>query len=331
MLYFQEKESDVMITLSKIAKLAHVSVSTASKAFSMSNEVNEQTREEIFEIAKQYGCFKKYFNAKYPKYVIAIICPEFRSRYYSFIMSYLQRFLETHNCEVCVATSDFSAQTEKNLLEYYSKYATVDGVIVVDGKIETDKVMEIPVIAINSETSNNTIISFSADFKSTFEEAIEYFISKNVSQIGFIGENKTLLKLQTFKDIMKRLTGSVNEDFISISDSRFEEGGYNAMHSLINSGNIPRAIICSYDNMAIGAIRCIYDHGMRVPEDIAILGVDNIHEAKFLNPPLSSISTHTNELCDAAAKAVIGMLTNKPFEANKTFKSELILRKSTEI
>ena len=70
---------------------------------------------------------------------------------------------------------------------------------------------------------------------------------------------------------------------------------------------------------------------MRVPEDIAILGVDNIHEANFLNPPLSSISTHTNELCEAAAMAIIGMLTNRPFEANKTFKSELILRKSTEI
>lgn len=320
-----------MITLSKIAKLAHVSVSTASKAFSMSSEVNEQTREEIFEIAKQYGCFKKYFNARYPKYVIAIICPEFRSRYYSFIMSYLQRFLEAHNCEVCVATSDFSAETEKNLLEYYSKYATVDGVIVVDGRIETDKVMEIPVIAINSETANNTIISFSADFKSAFEEAIEYFLSKNVSRIGFIGESKTLLKFQTFKDIMKRLTGSVNEDFISISDSRFEEGGYNAMHNLIKSGNVPRAIICSYDNMAIGAIRCIYDHGMSVPEDVAILGVDNIHEANFLNPPLSSISTRTKDLCDAAANAIIGMLSNKPFEANKTFKSELILRKSTEI
>ena len=72
-----------MITLSKIAKLAHVSVSTASKAFSMSNEVNPETREMIFKIAKEYGCFKKFYNAKYPKLVFAIICPEFKSRFYS--------------------------------------------------------------------------------------------------------------------------------------------------------------------------------------------------------------------------------------------------------
>lgn len=68
-----------MITLSKIALLAHVSVATVSKAFSMSSEVNEQTREMIFDIAKKYGCFKKFFNAKYPKFVVAVICPEFQS------------------------------------------------------------------------------------------------------------------------------------------------------------------------------------------------------------------------------------------------------------
>ena len=72
-----------MITLSKIAKLAHVSVSTVSKAFSGSSEVNEQTRNLIFEIAKQNNCFKKYYNTKYPRYVIAVISPEFKSSFYS--------------------------------------------------------------------------------------------------------------------------------------------------------------------------------------------------------------------------------------------------------
>ena len=79
-----------MMTLSKIAALAHVSVPTVSKAFSMSSEVNEQTREIIFDIAKKHGCFRKYYNAKYPKHVIAVICPEFKSRYYSRVLSLLQ-------------------------------------------------------------------------------------------------------------------------------------------------------------------------------------------------------------------------------------------------
>ena len=71
------------MTMKELAKLANVSVSTASKAFSMSSEGSDETREIIFDVAKKHGCFKKFFNAKYPKLVIAVICPEFESTYYS--------------------------------------------------------------------------------------------------------------------------------------------------------------------------------------------------------------------------------------------------------
>ena len=99
-----------MITLSKIAKEAHVSVSTASKAFSGSPEVNEETRQLIFDVAKRYGCFKKFYNAKYSKFVIAIICPEFSSIHYANYLSFLRQSLAQQNCEVCVAESNFSAE-----------------------------------------------------------------------------------------------------------------------------------------------------------------------------------------------------------------------------
>ena len=69
------------MTLSRLAKLANVAVSTASKAFSMSSDINEQTREEIFRVAKENGCFKKFFNAKYPKFTVALICPEVHSQH----------------------------------------------------------------------------------------------------------------------------------------------------------------------------------------------------------------------------------------------------------
>ena len=87
-----------MLTLSKLARLANVSVSTASKAFSGSAEVNEETREMIFGIARQYGCFKKFYNAKYPKLVIAIIAPELRGAYYTRYLSCIQDNLERENC-----------------------------------------------------------------------------------------------------------------------------------------------------------------------------------------------------------------------------------------
>ena len=137
-----------MITLSKIAQLAHVSVSTASKAFSMSAEVSEQTRNEIFRIAKEYGCFKKFYNAKYPKYVIAVICPEFHGEYYSGMVANLQTCLGELGCEVCVASTNFSGSTEHELLEYYHHYSNVDGIILIGGKNLLSSTYEIPLVSV---------------------------------------------------------------------------------------------------------------------------------------------------------------------------------------
>ena len=80
----------------------------------------------IFEAARENHCFRQYFNAKYPKYVVAIVCPEFDSTYYSSTLSLLQKNLSNHNCEITVASTNFSKETERELLEYYSKYTAVD-------------------------------------------------------------------------------------------------------------------------------------------------------------------------------------------------------------
>jgi DNA-binding LacI/PurR family transcriptional regulator len=152
-----------VITLSQLAKLAHVSVSTVSKAFSMSEEVNEQTREEVFRIAKEYGCFKKYYKAKYPKTVIAVICPEFQSRFYSDALTALQQYLSDRNCEICVASTDFSAEKRRDLLRYYNQYTTVDGIIIIDGHMELDMDMELPVAVVGSVVAGRADINISSD------------------------------------------------------------------------------------------------------------------------------------------------------------------------
>ena len=320
-----------MITLSKIALLAHVSVATVSKAFSMSSEVNEQTREMIFDIAKKYGCFKKFFNAKYPKFVVAVICPEFQSLHYSTALSYIQKYLSMHNCETCVASTDFSAESEGGLFEYYSKYAAVDAIISIGGGLKIDKTLEIPVVCIGSSERGEGGISLSLDYKPAMTEAIEYFINKDVKNIGFIGERLTEAKLKLFKDIIKEKLFPLNENYISITDERFEMGGYRAMEKLFETDSVPRALICAYDYMAIGAIKCIYDKGLRVPEDIAVLGMDDIPESQFLNPPLSSINPQTDALCRSAVDLIISRLTDKKLEDITYDPPKVCFRRSTEI
>lgn len=320
-----------MITLSKFAKLAHVSVSTASKAFAMSSEVNEQTREELFKLAKELGCFKKFYNAKYPKFVVAVICPEFQSRFYSRTLSLIQAYLAKENCDICAASTDFSLETEKMLLDYYNNYTHVDGIIVVEGQVPIEDSYETPVISISPFVPQPHTITVNIDYEISMGEILSYFKNQKVDSIGYLGETYTPEKLDAFRNQILEKYGFFDEDLAIVTDERFEAGGYSAMEELFKKKKLPRAIICAYDYFAIGAIRCILDHGLSVPEDIAVVGIDNIHEAKYLNPPLTSMSSRREIVCETATNAIMKLLNNEPVDSEVTINSRLHLRKSTEI
>ena len=321
-----------MITLSKIAKLAHVSVSTASKAFSMSSEVNPETREMIFKIAKEYGCFKKFYNAKYPKLVFAIICPEFKSRFYSDALSLMQEYSKSYNCEICVASTDFSAETEKVLFEYYTKYTRVDAIINIKGQLTDYEVFsQTPVVSIFPANKADTDITVLDGIDNALKEFLIFCKQKGLNSIGFIGEKHTEKKCSLFKKNMEEIFGEYKKEFISITEKRFEDGGYEAMERLFLKEDLPRTIICAYDCMAIGAINSIYKRGLKVPEDIAILGIDDIRESSFLPTPLSSIDLNLERVCKEVVDALINKLYDKPYQKLIKIPAELKLRKSSEI
>ena len=319
------------MTLTKIAKLAHVSVSTASKAFSMSNDVNEQTREKIFEIARENGCFKKYYRAEYPRFVVAVICPEFKSTHYAQLLSLFQKHLSENNCEICVAATDFSEETEKKLTEYYSHYASIDGIIFINRKSRIEEKYEVPIAIINSDPDSVCDIKVSRYYGEKISEAIDYFISCGVRDIGYIGEKNTVTKLALFESFVKDKLGEVNRDNIVVTEKRFEDGGYAAMEHFFERGHVPRAIICAYDCMAIGAMRCLHDRGLRVPEDVAIMGMDDIPEARYLTPTLTSINPHNDEIAQKVTRAMLDRINGNEFQSEISVEYELNLRESTKI
>lgn len=312
-----------MMTLSKLASLAHVSLSTASKAFSMSSEVNEETRKMIFALAREHGCFKKFYNAKYPKLVVAVICPEFRSRYYSSVVSSIQESLAEKGCEICVASTDFSRKNLKELYEYYNNYSNVDGIIMIDCLKEELIENNVPIVANRRPKVSS--------YPTGIDLAIDYFLSKNITDIGFIGEERTMGKLVEFKDYMREKNIKINEQYISVSKRRLESGGYEAMEALFRRRSVPKAVICAYDCMAIGAMRCILDNGLKIPKDIAVIGMNNNRESEFLNPPLSSIDRCVEKMGQELAETMIDNLMGKGNCSTVSVEPKLILRRSSEI
>ena len=320
-----------MLTLTKLAKLANVSVSTASKAFSMSSEVNEHTREEIFRIAKEHGCFKKFYNAKYPRFVVALVCPELQGRYYSRMVARLQELFAEADCDVCVASTQFSWENKKELLNYYHDYSNVDGILTIDGGRHFHRKYEIPIVVLASYQNLDADASIIYDFEQSIDQIVEHFRSAGVRKIGFLGEKYTKGKGDALRAALNRR--GISEMQVFSVESRFEKGGYEGMEQILAlpPEDRPRAILCGYDHLAVGAIKCASDHGLSVPDDIAIVGMDNIPEAEYLIPTLASVDNHMDTVCQAAVNAMLELLNGKPVRQEQAFPASFVLRDSAKV
>lgn len=318
------------MTLSKLARLANVAVSTASKAFSMSDDINEQTREEIFRVARENGCFKKFFNAKYPKFVIALICPEVDSRHYSELCRYLQQRLQTRGCEICISSTEFSAAATTDMIEYYEKYSSVDAIILIDPPATVLPPHETPIISLGSR-AHNADVTLCLDYMTALKSALTDFKAAGISHIGFIGEPHTVTKLSAFKSAVSEIYGFTEEKYISVSDLRFEKGGCAAARALYSHGALPEAIICAYDDMALGAMRFFHDNGISVPDDIKVIGMDNILHSEYFVPSLSTIDYMNEEIAKTATESVFELLDGKTPAEIHNFSARLITRESSQI
>lgn len=318
------------MTLSKLARLANVAVSTASKAFSMSDDINEQTREEIFRVARENGCFKKFFNAKYPKFVIALICPEVDSRHYSELFRYLQQRLQTRGCEICISSTEFSAVVTADMIEYYEKYSSVDAIILIDPPATVLPPHETPIISLGSR-AHNADVTLCLDYMTALKSALTDFKAAGISHIGFIGEPHTVTKLSAFKSAVSEIYGFTEEKYISVSDLRFEKGGCAAARALYSRGALPEAIICAYDDMALGAMRFFHDNGISVPDDIKVIGMDNILHSEYFVPSLSTIDYMNEEIAKTATESVFELLDGKTPAEIHNFSARLITRESSQI
>ncbi len=316
------------MTLSRLAKLAHVSVSTASKAFSMSREVNEQTRQMIFAVARREGCFKQFFSARYPKFVIAILCPELDSLYYSGLVTALHRELTARGCDICTAVTDFTADTLAQRIAYYDAYAAVDGILLIGHEAHSLPPHETPLVAIGSRRED-AVASAAVDFTAAIRAAVAHLYHGGVTDIGFIGEPLTRSKQAAFIAAMEAVAGGVDERRIVVSDQRFEPGGYRAVQRLRESGALPGALLCAYDRLAFGALRYLTEQGLHVPGDVRLIGMDDLAVDAYTVPSLSSIGVDNGALAQWAVSRMLGALTGSTPACGDPPEPRLQLRESS--
>ncbi len=318
------------MTLKRIAELAGVSVSTVSKAFSGSEEISEETRQKIFEIAREQGCFDKYNKNKYNKKVIAVICPEIISDYYAITLRLLEEEIAKNAGFMTISCTNFSPSKEEELFNYYSSYCRADGILLINNRKEIKNANMIPAVSLSPSVNSSYIDTIEIDPTEAVGEAIRHLKAFGHTKIGYAGEALTYGAERRFRSAMEEADLLVEEELVCTGKQRFEEAGIEIVEQWMKRGICPTAVLAAYDYIAIGIIKGFRNHGVRVPEDVSVVGMNDISIIPYLDPPLSTVKSFSEEACRAAVELLMRKIEN-PYYVNDEqilFKGEFVARGS---
>ena len=194
-------------------------------------------------------------------------------------------------------------------------------------RTQLKKGYNIPIISLLGNT-DNTVDSVQVDYDPAIKEAIAYLDSLGHREIAFVGENLTVKKEERFMAATAGLTGKY---YAVRSKYRFGEAGVDGIRQILDSGKRPTAIVCAYDDMAIGAIRYLHEQGYSIPEDMSVIGMDNIEVAKYMEHSLTSIDTSPDEVCALAWDLMQKKMKNCYYRLSQkiVLSGKLVVRDST--
>lgn len=321
------------MTQKEIAEALNISTATVSRALKDSPLINKETRERIKKLAKTVG-YRPNFSAfsllKGRTYTIGMIFPSREYFFTEMINSICQRLGEKNymgfvfplksmgNYEDAVET-----MLNRRVDGIISAEFTYEGIL----KFKNEGVMsvyygapDIPCCCVNVDKYKGGFI------------AAKHLIEGGRKRIAYIC-GKRDKRFQGYKDCLLQNGYKIDESLILTDIPAFIEKGYQTMKQLISSGKkkTPDAVLAHNDATAFGAVRAISEAGLAIPDDIAVVGFDNISYSAFLNPPLTTIDQKIDVVSEKLVDALLSNIENKEHEScSKTvIDPELIVRASS--
>lgn len=267
--------------------------------------------------------------------VIGLIMPDVSSLYSVTVMQGVNRAISDIDYDLIVYTN---GDIRKNTSAYQERYYVsllngnvTDGVIVVT-PAATDFSTNAPVVAIdpNNESPDCHAI-ISTNHKGAMQ-AMSYLLELGHHRIGFITGRLELVsanrRLEGYKDSLAQAGIPLNEDLIQIGDYRTETA-VECARTLLSLKDPPTAIFASNDMSAMGVYQVAAEFGLRIPEQLSVVGFDNLRESEFLNPALTTIDQFIAEMGSIATNLVIKLVNGEKLESKlHKIPTQLVVRES---
>jgi LacI family transcriptional regulator len=330
------------LTLHDVADYAEVSVTTVSNVIRDWPYISDETREKVQRAIQELG-YTPHPIAQGLRtgltQVIGFIAPSLADPYFASMVSVAEDAVRQRGYSLLVFNTCEDEDREGESIRQASQ-RWVDGLLIAQvaaGKFTTDVVskVNVPVVAIDRIPDGFTGPSCRVDNLRVGELVMQHLYELSHRKIAHLAGPSTVRpareRLEAYQ-LARRLSGLTYERIVFVSSLWDYHEGYRAMQQVLADDILPTAIFASNDRIAIGASHAIRDRGLRVPEDISVVGVDDIEVSEYLNPPLTTVHQPIEDMARAGIDLLLRLLRNEaPDDIHWVLQPSLMVRQSTQV
>ena len=327
-----------MVTIKDVAREAGVSVATVSRVLNGSGPVREQTGQRIREVAGRlryvpHGGARSLITRK--TQTLGVLLPDLYGEFFSEVIRGMDDTAQRHGFHLLISR----AHADRHDIEAAMRAmrGRVDGVVAMspDGNAQSllDAPDLLPVVLLCSAARGAGAASLTIDNQGGSKAIVGHLVGLGHTRVAIIKgaprNYDAAERLRGYRAALRQ-AGITVDASLSAEGAFTEAGGYAAALELLELKPRPTAIFAANDSMAIGALSALRESGVRVPEDIAVAGFDDIPLARYMDPPLSTVRVPTYELGARALEMLLHGVLNRNDDPRRRERvsTELVVRRS---
>ena len=310
-----------MVTIKDVAKRAGVSVATVSRVLNRSGPASPGATNRIQEAAAAlryvpHGGARSLITSK--THTIGVLLPDLYGEFYSEVTRGIDQTAQQLGYHLLLSGSHNGKPEIEAAMR--AMRGRTDGLIAMSPHLDAATLVEnlpasIPVVLLSCPVSGDDYQVISIENAVGAEEMVSHLAILGHKRIAIImgadGNYDAAERLRGYRSALERHHLSP-DTALEVPGDFTEASGHRAAAELLAMASPPTAIFCANDSMAIGALSAMRDAGCRVPDDISVVGFDDIPLALYMNPPLSSVHVPIIEMGERAVRRLVAVLTGEP-------------------
>jgi len=329
------------VSIKDVAREAGVSIATVSRVLNDVDVVNEDTKKKVKEAIDKLG-YRPNIVARSLKTqrtrTIGILIPDISSQFYPEVVRGTEDVANIYDYNIMLCNSDSDIEKEKEYLRVL-KEKMVDGVLYMSSSLEMEildliKELDLKTVLVVTSDKDKTFPSVSIDNKEAAYDATMNLLAKGNKKVAYIGVHKdevnaAAVRYFGYQDALKEMGLEVDENLVYFGELKAREG-YEGVNKILEKGKFD-ALFCASDEIAMGAINALREKNIKVPEEVDVIGFDNIYSSSIFYPKLTTVGVPMYDMGSVGMRMLIKIINNKELgEKNYILPYQIIERESTK-